>query len=276
MTRLFTGDYSTGDFRQWTRLVNKQYEVDSTVRHPTSGNYAATIITDDVDCGYCARFEVRNGDLPPTVPGGERSEVLGDTNVFAAAGTLRWYAFSIKFDATFPTDHTTVGWDTIIQWKAASQSPYTEYGSPVLSFGWGLMDLTEFRAADTWFLVWNPQSAPGVSSSPWGQAVPILSLPLDAGKWHDIKMRAEWAKDGTGTVQAWRNGARLTFDATYGGGGETFTGQTVCGGTGPTGVAVHQGIYRQSGTGFGRTGSTGPTEILYHKGFRMADSEDTL
>lgn len=263
MTRLFTGDYATGDFSQWTRLANKSYAVNG-VYHPARGAYPAAITTDDPECGYCARFEVRDGDVP--VGGGsDRSEVFGDDSVYAAAGTTRWYALSVKFDPTFPTNRSSLSWGSIAQWKGASVSPYVEYGSPVLNFGWSLIDAPGYRSG-YWYLVWNPQSEPGVGVNAYAR--PIVEIPLDLGQWHDIKMRVYWMKNDTGTIQIWRNGEQLSFDSTYGGGGTTFTGQTVCGGTGPAGVTFHQGIYRDS--------AITQTEIVYLRGFRMADSEASL
>lgn len=264
MTRLFTGDYSSGGFTQWSRNNNKYFSIES-VYHPASGRYPAAVIIDDPDAGYCARFECRDGDGPDVES--DRSEVFGDELVYAAEGTTRWYAMSFKFDESFPNNRNELQWCTIAQWKAASISPYNEYGSPVINLGWASPTDPGYENGYV-HLIWSPQSEPTVALT--GSGGPILKIPINQGQWHDFKMRAYWKKDNTGTIQVWHNGVRQTFNATagYETASTTFTGQTVCGGTGPTGVTFHQGIYRN-------TVAT-HTDIVYHRGFRIADSEDSL
>lgn len=270
MSRLFTADYGNRNVNQWSRVQNKDLEVASRL-WPSAGHYPNTVIVDDPDCGYVNRFEVRNGDIPAVVTTGERSDVTGDADSYAAVGTTRWYALSIKFDETFPTSHDTIGWDTITAWKGCKLSPYTEYGSQVIGFGWTLVDAGQ-NVDGKWHLMYSPQSAPLEFVNDYTQS--IFDFPLNPGQWQDIKLRVLWKQDYSGTVQLWHNGERQTFNEN-GGGGTTFTGQTVCGGD-PTGVMVHQGIYRQSGSGHGRVGTTGATEIITFKNFRMADSEAGL
>ena len=269
MTRLFTGDFSTGDFSQWSRVITPTYPTGAIgVNHPRASGYTANIVTDDPDSGYAARFELRSGDS-------WKSEVRGDTFCYAAAGTTVWYAWSTKFDQNFPNNRNELLWGMFTGWKAASTTPYyTEYGSPVIEFAWD--DPTSPTYSQTHngyaYLSWNPQSSPGVGTSfPGGgyYGGKILAIPLEQGQWHDFKMCAYWAQDNTGTLQLWRNGVPQTFLAVNGfAGGTTLTGQTVCGGTGPAGVTFQQGFYRN-------TAAT-HTDVIYHRGFRTADSENSL
>ena len=102
---LFVGDYSTGDFTQWSSVQNRGYNGDGAHYVPT---YSATVV-DDPAKGKAARFEVHTGDTPAGMPSGERSEVgegaSGSGITPTPAESTRWYAFSIKFDSTFPTNH---------------------------------------------------------------------------------------------------------------------------------------------------------------------------
>jgi hypothetical protein len=271
MSRLFTADYGNGNISQWSRVQNKDAQWPA---HwwPRSGHYPNTVIVEDPDCGYVNRYECRDGDVPATLPSGERSDVTGDTDSFAAIGTTRWYGFSIKFDETYPTSHETIGWEDLVTFKGCRASPYLEYGSSVIGFGWGLRDSGGWDDG-MWHMYYNPQSLPLVPDD-YGRA--ILDLPLNLGQWHDIKVRAVWKQDSSGSLQVWHNGEAQVFNGQAGSGTTTFNGKTVVGGSDATGVMVHHGIYRQIGAGYGRVGTTGPTEIVYLNNFRMADSESSL
>ncbi len=267
MTRLFTADYSTGDFSQWTALTqaNRPYQ-ELGYEWPHTGAYPAQIVSADCpDAGYAARFEVRSGDVPSGFSSGERCEVIS-TSGYDLVGTTRWYAFSVKFDSAFPTDHPNdVGWGNVMQWHDHPNGA----GSPVLSMGWAASTVSG-QSPGYWYLFQSKQSAPLTYV---GDALPLVELPMDVGQWQDIKLRVVWKQDDTGTVQLWRNGVRQTFTEAAGG-GTTFTGQTVCppgGGGSPavTGVMPQQGYYRHIQVG-------APTGVVYHRGYRVADSEGSL
>lgn len=266
MARLFTGDFSTGDFKQWERLLTVQ-RIAITQHYPQKSLYPATIISEDPDCGYTARFEVRNGDVA-SGDSGDRSEVTGDARTYAAAGTTRWYAFSVKYDSTFPVVQDPSSFSGVIQWKSASIGPYNEYGVPVI--GMGPLPTDPGDAAGYWYVFYSPQSAP-FSGSGGGT---VMRLPLDLGKWQDIKVRAFWSKTA-GTLEVWRNGVKQTFNGgtatapyTVSGDGKTFTGALIINSAESTGVINHKGIYRKT--------ETHSTEIVYMRNFRMADTESSL
>jgi hypothetical protein len=267
MTRLFTGDYSTGDFSQWSRVVTPDFpdSIRNGFTHPTICD-TGSIISDDPDGGYSARYELRSGDT-------ERAEAKGDDDAYVAADATAWYAWSWKFDSSYPNDrHARGKWGLICQWKSAAISPYQEDGTPVLSFGWVQSTAPDYSTGGYEngyvHLLYAPQSPANVGSGVAGQ---ILKIPLQQGKWQDFKARISVKKDATGTLQLWWNGVRQTFTALDSfGGGQTFTGQFIVGGTSPllTGINFSQGIYRDPTCNF--------TEVVYHRGFRIADSEDSL
>lgn len=253
MTRLFTGDFSTGDFSQFDSMANKLINGD-----PAGylGGYPIAVISQDHDCGYVCRIEVRDGDIP-SFGGGERSEVGHSTAAAVAVNTTAWYAFSVKFDPVVPDDHTSsdYGFGIITQFHDE------QIDSPSLSWGW---PATPVSPVGYFSLVWEPQSAPGTYLG----TKRLLDLPLDKGNWHDIKMEVHWStSDANGYARVWHNGVRQTFITGSWGSGQTFTGRTVV--PGGTNVRVGQGLYRAAE-------GTSPTEVIYHTGLRMADSEDSL
>lgn len=250
MTQLFTGDYSSASFRQWPEILTTQYQ-GATSAWPADGQYPAQIVALG-DCGYAARYELRPGDVLPELSS-ERVEVTGEDS-WAPANTTRWYAFSIKFDSTWP-DQTSLGWLEVLQFRDNVGGSV----SPTVSFGWAVVDGVR---SGYWYLKHNPQSAPGVGLSPTNNLTPVAEMPLDLGLWQDIKLRVTWSTDdAVGTLKLWRNGVSQTLV----GGSDTFTGRTLC--PGSTAANAHQGIYRAP---------TAKTNILYHAGFRVADTEDTL
>ena len=260
MARLLTLDYSTGSFTQWYNMLNTTW-IGSPGSWPAYGQHPAQIVPLG-DCGYAARFECGPGDVLPGLTS-ERTEVEIEVGPNLANTTL-WYAFSIKFDESWP-DQSSLGWLHPLQFRDQISGPI----SPTITFGWA--DTPETRSG-YWYMKWNPQVTPGVAADteipggrPGGNLVCIAEMPLELGKWHDIKTRIHWSSDdAVGTVQLWRNGVRQTFGERAGG-GTTFTGRTLC--PGASGVTIHQGIYRKA---------IAETSIVYHTGLRVADSEEDL
>lgn len=119
---VFTGDYDTGDLTQWATLQTRGWNnfpgkycgYNACVRDGGSGHATA------------ARFEIRDGDVPP-FGGGIRSEVrtAGDPAGGASVreGDERWYELSVKFDADFRNPRTGAhDWFVIMQWLPADDS----------------------------------------------------------------------------------------------------------------------------------------------------------
>ncbi|WP_198290972.1 heparin lyase I family protein [Mycobacterium sp. 155] len=238
-SRIFNGDYSTANFAQWPTVQNRYYTGSGSGYSPT---YSAQIVDDTVK-GKAARFEVRSGDVP-SFGGGERSEVADSLS--GAEGQTLWYAFSTKFDPTYPQNRASLGWGLTNQWHPSSNT-----GSPPV--GW-YVDVRN----GYWSLVIQKQSAPGE----YEQVFSLIDLPLAVGTWHDVKMQVKWStSDSTGFVRLWHNGVRQKFVD----GSDTYFVRTMIPGTNY--VYYKEGIYRQP---------MAPTEIVYHAGFRSASTEAGL
>ncbi|MGA5463061.1 polysaccharide lyase [Mycobacterium sp. NPDC050041] len=239
----FLGDYSTGDFRQWS--VQCPGYNGPGAEFP--GSSSAEVVPDP-QYGHAARFEVRRGDVPP-FGGGERSEVSGDDNSGGRAGQERWYRFATRFDPGFPGDHADLGWGVTNQWHGDADA-----GSPPLNWGVGEQN-------GQWTLLAARQSAPGQ----YLDTVPLFRTPLDAGRWHDVKMHVRWStSDEDGFVELWLDGARQTFTD----GSTTYRVRTLIPGTPAPSVYYKEGYYRQN--------DIAPTGIVHHAGFRCAETEGAL
>ena len=281
MARIFNGDYSTGDFRQWHRMMNAHVPR-AVPAHPFSYGanfpprrfYSAQVISEDKDAGYIARYELRENDTP-WWGGQARSEVSGVDDTFAPVDSTRWYAWSMKFDTTFPTNHYDLGFGIFGQFHDTSNGGY----SPPVAFGYPTqlsVSLTQpgtgFRSPGYWYLFhiqWPPPTSAGVV--PMATHIfPVCELPFNLGQWHDIKLQIKWKQDQTGFIRMWWNGQRQTLW----GGVDTHYGATLPPniGTDPhqivTGQAVQMGYYRDK--------SIVEPGIIYNAGFRMADGESDL
>ncbi len=281
--RIFTGDYSPGDFRQWEYVMCTHVPEGVPAHSYSSGRnfpprrfYSAQVISEDKDAGYVARHELRQHDSP-WWGGGARSEVSAPTDTFAPIGSTRWYAFSVKFDPTFPTNHWDLNWGVVQQFHDKTVEGTPIY-SPVVTFGWPdqtSVSLTQpgagFRSG-YWYLyhaIYPAPSGPGVKPHAT-HLIPVFEFPFNLGQWHDIKLQIKWEQDSTGFIRLWWNGERQTL---YGG-TDTATGPTVPPSIGATpeqtviGQTVQLGYYRYE--------EIVPPGIVYHAGFRMADTEDSL
>ncbi|MCP3803228.1 polysaccharide lyase [Allokutzneria sp. A3M-2-11 16] len=117
---VFTGNYDTGNFGQWSTCQWRGYN--SSCKDWKQGPYMAKIADGGPGHATAARFEVRDGDVPP-FGGGERSEVSagGSAGAGVKAGDERWYEFSLRFDASFTNPRG--GWFIPMQWHSGSGSP---------------------------------------------------------------------------------------------------------------------------------------------------------
>lgn len=119
-TVVFTGDYDSGDLGQWGTCQWRDYN--DSCADWDQGTYSARVVADGPEHATAARFEVRDGDVPP-FGGGERAEVsAGDSRGAAVReGDERWYEFSMKFDES--SQNPDGGWFIPMQWHAGSGSP---------------------------------------------------------------------------------------------------------------------------------------------------------
>jgi hypothetical protein len=238
-SRLFTGDFETGNFNQWQESQS-------------TGAWSQQIVTNPKRQGtYAARFELRDGDCPDTggTCYGERTERGADgTTTGGKEGDDRWYQWSTQFGTPFPTSHT---WGVISQWHSQTD------GSPPVSIN------VDGSGSGKWGLQIHKQSGPAqymAVYNPW-------SAPLAPGTWHDIKIHIKWsASDTVGFIELWHNGTKQTFNAAPCAGQTKCMIRTLVPGGG--GTYFKQGYYRDQ--------AVNGTGVIFHDGFTAAKTEAGL
>jgi Polysaccharide lyase len=116
---VFTGDFETGNFGQWSQCQNRRYSGSCKGRNVQF--YGMQVVGGSARQGqYAARFEVRNGDQP-SWGGGERSEVARYDQGRVHEGDERWYEFSLMFDPAFPV--VTGKYFIVMQWHGPDNEP---------------------------------------------------------------------------------------------------------------------------------------------------------
>lgn len=267
MTRLFTGDHSTGDFSQWNSMFTRFRAQDKLTNVPVEGEYSTQVLSAG-DGGYVARIEVRPGDSAVGYPDTERAMLMmGDGPQLSPVGSVRWYRFSIKFDESFPEDQHTRGWCYPVSFghvAADGTRPETMQASSMTRMGWTFPNNAGFSAGNWYLMRWMYQNAPSPDPDWQTRTVPILEMPLDRGKWQDIKMEVKWSKGTDGYMRLWRNGQRMLFVD----GSDTYPGQNVYDEPEIAAVRPAQGIYRSP--------DPATVHVVWFSNFRMADTEDSL
>lgn len=184
--QVFLGNYDTGNFAQWSTCQWRGFNGDCKDWKPT-GNYIAQVLADGTSHPTAARFEVRNGDIPP-FGGGERAEVRAGTSSGADVyeGDERWYQFSLKFDQGFrnPTGTFYVA----MQWHAGD-------GSPPLALEISRLGVLQFANNRT------------------GKRTDIA--PIQRGVWVDYVVHAKFSKGSSAYAEAWVNGMKTPFVHRY-------------------------------------------------------------
>lgn len=115
-TLIFADGFETGDFTRWSSCQWTGRN-DTCRAYNGTADYSATVVADPGDPGgrpHVARFELRDGDVPP-FGGGERVEIAAPAGTDAAEGAERWIGFDARFDSTWPPDF--VGWGVVHQWR---------------------------------------------------------------------------------------------------------------------------------------------------------------
>lgn len=178
---VFTGDYDTGDLSQWATLQARGWS-------EFAGGYctySACVHDDGSGHSTAARFEVRDGDVPP-FGGGARAEVrTGDgpsSGGFVFEGDERWYELSLKFDQAFRNPRTSsAGWFIVMQWFG--------YGAPALA-----LQVSEANTLD-----FGGDGVPRRFHRPIQEVRP--------GAWVDLVLHVKFSKDpSVGFVEAWADG----------------------------------------------------------------------
>jgi hypothetical protein len=177
-----------------------------------------------------ARFEVRDGDIPP-FGGGERAEVTPgawyapSAGAFVKEGDERWYSFSMKFDEGFQNPrHGPDSWFMVSQWFPQ------QGGAPALTLQVTQDNYLELGGA--------------------GAAVPYRRKisPVKPGQWVDYVVHVKFSEDpNVGYAEVYENG-KLVVEKHY--------RPTLVAGGG--GAYYKQGVYRD-------VASTG-TQVVWHDG----------
>lgn len=222
---VFTGDYDTGDLDQWWTLQARDYN-----EHPGGYcTYSACVRDGGPGHPTAARFEVRDGDVPP-FGGGERVEVrTGDgptSGGYVHAGDERWYEFAIRFDESFVNPREgSDGWFILMQWFPTSGAV------PALTLQVSRLGMLEL----------------GGAGSALDYRRPIGRV--EPGVWRRYVLHARFSADpAVGFAEVWRDGepvvpryARPTIaaDVSY----------------------LKEGVYRDAGAS--------GTQVVWHDGMRV-------
>lgn len=174
-TLLSTLNYDTGNYSQWGTIQCQGYNGSAS---GWAGGRPAQVVNGGTGHGSCSRIEVRSGD---SAASGERSEARAGSVNSVVEGDERYYQFSVKFDAGFPSP--TGGWCIIMQWHAGTGSPplAIEYSTS------GKLVIGNNRPGDTYETVIGA---------------------ADPGNWHDYVLHAKFSNSAsTGFIEVWRDGA---------------------------------------------------------------------
>lgn len=115
---VFRTSFEPGNFTEFQscQWLNRN---DGCQSYDGSSDYSATVV-ELGDRPDVARFEVRNGDIPP-FGGGERAEIADPSGTLINVGDEIWYGLDVMFPADFPTPASGSGWHIIFQWHSSTQ-----------------------------------------------------------------------------------------------------------------------------------------------------------
>lgn len=181
---VWSGDYQTGDFKQWYRL--QAVPGDATiVTSPSHGTR------------YTARFVVGPGDDPISSKG-ERAEVRASQKQTGAyAGRERWYAWSTLFPANGGLPASSSSWNIFTQWHQTR----SDGCPPNIAF-----------QADT------SHAPPAIKLRVLGGILSgctpsnkVLRRPvaLRVDHWYDFRVHVKWSSNpSAGFIEGWIDGVK--------------------------------------------------------------------
>jgi polysaccharide lyase-like protein len=182
---LWSGDYQTGNFKQWFRL------------QAVAGG--ATIVTSPAhDARYTARFRVRPGDNP-IHSSGERAEARASQEQTGGhAGKEYWYAWSTLFPADAGLPPSAESWNIFTQWHQTERDGCP----PNIAF-----------QADT------SHSPPAIKLRVRGGGLHDCRVkydvvrrpaPLQLDRWYDFVVHIKWSsKPSVGFIETWIDGVKV-------------------------------------------------------------------
>lgn len=231
LRQLFLGNYDTGNFSQWAMLQAKG------INAPPPPNYCTySACVKDGGPGHptAARFELRDGDVPP-FGGGERVEVSvaswhASRGGVVAEGDERWYQFSLKFEEDWQNPrHGPNSWFMVMQWIPTSAEP------PRLTIQVTQDNFLELGGA--------------FETVPYRRKI----APVRPGEWVDYVVHVKFSKDpNVGWVEAYENGELVV---------ERHSRATLS----PSGAGsqLKQGIYRDA--------ESSGTQVVWHDGMIISE-----
>lgn len=178
---LFSDDFATGDFTKWAQLQWTGRNT-SAAGYSGTGEYSGQVVADGAR-PHVARFELRDGDIPP-FGGGERAEITAPSACNVAPGDDRWISYDLKLDSAF----TATDWGPVLTQMHGLPSD----GSP----GFELF-------ADPSGDVYVHNGTLG----PWDQVTTINAI---KGAWHHITMHVKFSSDAAvGYWAVWLDGTNV-------------------------------------------------------------------
>lgn len=121
-TLLFADGFESGNFAAWIGCQWKGRNDDCQLYNGVA-DYSAAVVADG-DRPHVARFEVRNGDIPP-FGGGERAEIIAPEPADVGVNDERWVSWDMYFDPALPSPGAG-NWLIVWQWHHLSDTS----GSP--------------------------------------------------------------------------------------------------------------------------------------------------
>lgn len=184
---IFSTSFAIGDFVEFNscQWVGRN---DNCQTYDGTSDYSATVTAIDGRPDV-ARFELRDGDVPP-FGGGERTEVAapgtgGGADDASYEGDEWWIGFDMKLDAAFPDP---AGWGGVL-WQ---MHPESSTASPPL-----VLDI-------------DPSGHLGIANHDPSGAQRTDLGPADKGTWHRYLIHAKFSPDeAVGFRQMWIDGVQV-------------------------------------------------------------------
>lgn len=252
MTRLFTGDTSTGDLTQWSRVVSSGDQARAKAKwlsdppeYALMKDSAVTPVIVDGDAGYAMKFTLTAADSFPATgspANGAQKAQISSYTPYVMPGDTRWTAFSIKFGAgfdAFPAGRTDGDFLMCgVEYHGLSDAGPSYPLPGGMTIGWGMPRWAGPMTAKTpgtppgmWSLfVDKYQNGLDATNAGFLGREIVLNVPFQTDVWFDVKTEIHWSpSDTAGYIRCWINNVPQTMLN----GTTKWTGRTTCGITAP-------------------------------------------